>query len=270
MPTTQSVPRSFEKWHGLGNDFVVVVDSDDPTWWVKNAALLCDRHRGVGADGVLLATSEAPSMRVINADGSEPEMCGNGLRCVAAALAAHTGASEMAIHTGAGVLAASIAGGEVTYDAGVVSFDPALAGVAGSNNELVGAGATGFAASIGNPHWIFLDHPGVERLTELGPRLETDSRFANRTNVEFVTPLSQDGSNWRVDVWERGVGITQACGTGATAVAATLVKLGHAPGNEALRIELPGGPLQITVGDGFRCNVKGPAVRVFNGTIGAF
>ncbi len=262
--------RSFEKWHGLGNDFIVVLAPDDPSWWADNAKRLCDRHRGVGADGVLLVTSEPESMRVINADGSEPEMCGNGLRCVAAALADSTGRNELSISTGAGQLTASVTDGLVLYAAGAVSFEPELAGVTGGDGTLTGAGFIGQVASIGNPHWIFLEHPGVKRLTELGPSLETDERFANRTNVEFVSALDPSGKNWRVDVWERGVGITQACGTGATAVAATLVKLGRAPVDTALRIELPGGPLEITVAADYRCNVKGPAVRVFHGTIGAF
>ncbi|MFT6399152.1 MAG: diaminopimelate epimerase [Bradymonadia bacterium] len=280
MPTPQQAPRSFQKWHGLGNDFIVVIDSEEPTWWANNARRLCDRHRGVGADGILLATSApltpaplttAPStMRVINADGSEPEMCGNGLRCVAAALARRTGISELSVKTGAGVLAASVSGAEVCYDAGTVSFDPSPAGVSGTSAQLAAGGLVGHVASIGNPHWIFLNHPGADRLPELGPGLETDARFANRTNVEFVTSLSEDGTDWRVDVWERGVGITQACGTGATAVAAALVALGHAPVNTHLRIELPGGALEITVREDFRCNVKGPAVHVFDGTIGAF
>jgi diaminopimelate epimerase len=262
-------PRSFEKWHGLGNDFVLVLDPDDPAWWRVRSVAICDRHRGVGADGVLLATSSPPAMEVINADGSRPEMCGNGLRCVAAALAERTGASELTIDTPAGVLACTIdLEGFVTYAAGMVSFEPQDAGVgADLGNVLHSDDARGMVASIGNPHWIFLGMEGVDELVARGPALEADPRFAKRTNVEFVRPLDDHGIAWRVDVWERGVGITKACGTGATAVAATLVREGLAPAKSPLRIELPGGSLEITVETDFRCRVRGPAICAFRGSL---
>ena len=261
--------RQFEKWHGLGNDFVVVLDPEDPSWWRGRAPAICDRHRGVGADGVLLVTSSPPTMEVINADGSRPEMCGNGLRCVAAALAGRGDQTQWMIGTPAGPLRCAVSGDQVSYEAGTVSFRPEDAGVAAElGNVLHADGDRGLIASIGNPHWTFLGRGGVDELVARGPSLETDARFANRTNVEFVSPLESGGTAWRVDVWERGVGITQACGTGATAVAATLVREGLAPSGAALRIELPGGPLEIVVGPEFQCTVTGPALRVFRGGLG--
>ena len=263
--------RPFEKWHGLGNDFVVVLDPLDREWWRLNATAVCDRRRGIGADGVLIATSDPASMEVINADGTRPEMCGNGLRCVAARIAEETGAHELAVRTDAGDLSCWVNGHTVRYAAGTVSFDLPDAGVQpGESGRLVAGEMTGIVASIGNPHWIFLDGVEGADLRSLGPVLETDPRFSARTNVEFVSPLSGDGTKWRVDVWERGVGITDACGTGATAVAATLVREGRAPADVPLTMELPGGALAVTVAEDGSCNVEGPAVRVYSGTVGAF
>lgn len=278
-----SVAAVFEKWHGLGNDFVVVIDPADPEAWAKRASAICDRHRGVGADGILLVTTEPPSMRVVNADGSEPEMCGNGLRCVAGAIGRRIGATTLTVATGAGPLACDVtppegdaAAWSVAVEAGTVSFELTDAKVsaeprADSNGvrwldaTVGGRTVHGAVASIGNPHWIFVDHPGVSLLTELGPVLEVDPRYTARTNVEFVTRRSD--TEWRVDVWERGVGITQACGTGATAVAATLVRTGRAPADTPLCIVLPGGPLTITVRADGSAHVVGPAELAFTGTL---
>ena len=188
--------RAFEKWHGLGNDFVVVFNSPDPEWWISRAGAICDRHRGVGADGILLVGVEPPSMRVINADGSEPEMCGNGIRCVAAALAHKLGQQpgSFDLRTGAGVLHCQPRNLDrttwaVRVESGTPSFVARDAGVAvdGADVWLEGQGISGLVGSVGNPHWIFFDHPGAERLASLGSKLEHDDRFARRTNVEFVT-----------------------------------------------------------------------------------
>lgn len=276
-PTSQAALHPFEKWHGLGNDFVVVRDAPDEAWWRANAARLCDRHRGIGADGILLVTTEPPRMVVVNADGSEPEMCGNGLRCVASAIGRATQKPQFDVLTGVGALPCRVEPGAdeiwtVTVNAGTPSF---VAGDAGVEAEGVRAedadvwlerdGLRGLVTSVGNPHWLFFDHPGVAELSRLGPALETDPRWTARTNVEFVTRRTD--VSWQVDVWERGVGITQACGTGATAVAAALVHTGRAPAGVPLSIHLPGGPLEITVAADGSTVVRGPAQRVFAGTV---
>lgn len=273
----------FEKWHGLGNDFAVVTDPAAHGWWAERVEALCDRHRGIGADGVLLVDPDAPSMRVLNADGSEPEMCGNGIRCVAAALAERGGGDRatLDVRTGAGVLrcVATRTDGDtwqVRVTSGTPSFVARDAGVDSDDTDLWldappvpgapdGAQLRGIVGSVGNPHWIFFEHPGAASLSLLGPALEHDPRFRNRTNVEFVTGLGEDA--WRVDVWERGVGITQACGTGATTVAAALVRTGRAAADRPLRIELPGGPLTITIEPSGAATVEGPAQRVFTGEV---
>lgn len=264
------MPAHFEKWHGLGNDFVVVFD-EDPARWRARARAVTDRHRGVGADGVLVVQRDPAAMRVINADGSEPEMCGNGLRCVAAALA-RQGARVGAVQTGAGALDCEVTPGAamewlVTVAAGTPSFEPARAGVAGYEGEtwLDAPIGRGVVVSVGNPHWVFFEHSGFDALDAHGRQLEHDPRFAHRTNVELLEQVAP--SRWRLRVWERGVGLTQACGTGATAAAAALVRTGREPAGRPIEIMLPGGPLTITIDGAGAATVRGPAAFVYEGVL---
>ncbi|MCB9531565.1 MAG: diaminopimelate epimerase [Myxococcales bacterium] len=275
-----SVP--FEKWHGLGNDFIVVVDAPADIDWASAAPALCARHFGVGADGILLLDRNPARMRVVNADGSRPEMCGNGLRCAASLLAAHAVAAAASapvaieIETDAGELTCRVSGTgdssrfRVEVDAGIPSFRPADAhAVATPGGDglcwLDAAPGRGLVASVGNPHWIFFGDYDADAPTTLGRPLEHDPRFARRTNVEFVT-ASGPGS-WRVGVWERGAGATLACGTGATAVAAALVRTGRAGTDEPLELELPGGLLRARVDATGAVTLSGPAQRVYTGRL---
>ena len=265
----------FEKWHGLGNDFVVVVDASPPAaGWAGLAPAVCDRHLGVGADGILVVGSDPPTMTVFNADGSRPEMCGNGLRCAVAALAGATNArsGRTVVRTGAGELEARWEREgdrwSVSAEIGRASFDPrdAGAGSVGRTGPVAVAAAgvgEGHIASIGNPHWVFLDPPADASVAVHGQSLEHDSRFEARTNVEFVRRV--DDRRYRVDVWERGCGVTRACGTGAAAVAATLVALEREPAGVPLTIELPGGALSVDVSVDGRVRITGPTRRVFVG-----
>jgi diaminopimelate epimerase len=265
---------TFEKYEGLGNDFVVVDAASDAEISTELARALCDRRRGVGADGVLvLLPAHEPGvagrMRVINADGSVPEMCGNGLRCAALHLARRMtarGVQELAIETDAGVRVCVIEpGGEVTADMGFVSVGPdAILDVDGERVELT-------TADAGNPHAVlFRDSQQLRELSSaelarLGPRLATHPHFPNGANVELavVTP-----AGIRVLVWERGVGPTEACGTGACAVVAVASAKGKVPSDVPVRVFLPGGELVIqhdlTSG---RTTMRGPARRVFAGTV---
>lgn len=257
----------FEKWQGLGNDFLVVdarelpADVDD-----RVIRALCDRRFGVGGDGVLIvgeAEGVDATMIVRNADGSRPEMCGNGLRCVVGSLLARGRIGERAVvRTDAGDLACLVerAGDErhvsVEVAMGRVSFGDELSvDVDGETHRFV-------TASIGNPHAVSFEAYGDAERDRVAPIVEKATPGA--TNVEFVRV---DGAHIDVVVWERGVGYTLACGTGACAVAAVAVHEGRAPRGEPLRVSLPGGELAIRVDPSdWSVRMRGPAVRVFEGT----
>jgi diaminopimelate epimerase len=255
---------AFDKYEGLGNDFILVAADDERGFDAALVKRMCDRHFGIGADGVLLMlpphdASCAIRMKVINADGSIPEMCGNGLRCVAL----HVGRTgrfaggELRVETDSGARACAIAGGEVTVDMGVVS-------VAGPR-ELLVAGQTValIVADAGNPHAILFGDFSRARVEELGPKLATHEAFSAGTNVEFARVSS--GSVDLV-VWERGVGITLACGTGACATVAAACDAGLVAYDHPVDVRLPGGTLTITIDRVTgRATMRGPARHVFAG-----
>ena len=258
---------AFEKWEGLGNDFVVLDASSEEAITPEQARLLCDRHRGIGADGVLLVIGGAtPRMVVLNADGSRPEMCGNGLRCVAGFLADRTGAEglSMVITTDAGDKPCAIerrSAGlyDVTVDMGRATMGPRLVVEAEGK-------AHGFTTvDMGNPHAITFEPYTEAEIDRVGPTVATAP--VGGINVEFCRVL-EEGARTRiaVTVWERGVGRTLACGTGACAVAAAACEAGRAPRGAPMEVVLPGGPLVITVDEGRALRMKGPARRVFRGT----
>lgn len=284
----------FAKYHGLGNDFLVVdlraasaadaAFAQDP----QRVIALCDRHFGVGGDGVLaVLPSEVADarMRVLNSDGSEAEMCGNGIRCVAKELFDRGGLAkaELAIETGAGVLTCAIdaeagAARAVTVAMGaprLLRGEIPMAGPPGERCleqplELPGEPARALTAvSMGNPHAITFVESRDEawRLARsIGPTIERHAWFPRRTNAE----LAHVGSSGEIDlvVWERGCGITLACGTGACATAVAAVLTGRAAEGSPVRVNLPGGALEITVLAGLaNVHMKGPAVHVFDGEV---
>lgn len=283
----------FAKYEGLGNDFVVVDEREgrEPSLPVTVRAGLCDRHRGVGGDGVLTVLSSridgaVARMHITNADGSVPEMCGNGLRCVSLFLV-HAGVvkpgEEHVVDTDAGprratVLAPPDPRGEalVRVDMGPARFDVAgqIPRWLGEPIEVDGVALRASAVSMGNPH-VVLDAPEVrpvwpsfELARRIGPLLEVDPRFPERTNVELAA-VRDDGSV-DVVVWERGVGITEACGTGACGTAAVLARAGRIPYDTDVVVRLPGGALTVRVPDPARdpagsVLMTGPARRVFVG-----
>ena len=251
----------FTKYQGTGNDFVVLEGDPARAFDAGAAPALCDRHFGIGADGVLLVLPpDTPGamarMRVINADGSEPEMCGNGLRCVALAL----GTGTFVVDTGAGpkscVVTPTTAGADVTIDMGVVRF------VGSRAFELPTGSVTASLVDAGNPHAIFFDAIPTEDRARIGALIERHAAFPNRTNVEFARITD---SRIELVVWERGVGFTLACGTGAcaTVVAAWHLGLVAAP---TVTVDLPGGALVVERAEGGHVTMTGPARRVFAGT----
>ncbi|MEI7894534.1 MAG: diaminopimelate epimerase [Myxococcales bacterium] len=267
---------TFHKYEGLGNDFVVVSVPSECEWPQQRAIRLCDRHYGVGADGVLLVLPSDCAdarMRVINADGSIPEMCGNGIRCVALHLARERGIDqgELTIETDAGLRTCG-----TDRVSGLVDVDMGVVRVLGEKEIVLdGVVYRPVLADAGNPHAIFFET--TYEPSQVGPAVATHSAFLRGTNVEFAT--IRDASI-RLVVWERGAGLTLACGTGACATAAAAVATGHlalpADGN-AIAVHLPGGILSIGLvavpeGSGndamsFRVRMRGPARWVFRGEV---
>lgn len=279
----------FAKYHGLGNDFLVVdlrsVSADEAALVQDpdRVIALCDRQFGVGGDGVLAVlpsdTADA-RMRVLNSDGSEAEMCGNGLRCVAKELFERGGLRqpEITIDTGAGRLLCAIdAAGDIARSVTVQMGTPRLlraeipmAGPAGERcveQPLDVSGTTITCVSMGNPHAISFvgsRDQAWQLATSIGTRVEHHAWFPNRTNAEFAHIVHRREID--LVVWERGCGITLACGTGACATAVAAVVTGRADEATPIRVNLPGGSLEITVAAGLTgVAMKGPALHVFDG-----
>ena len=306
----------FVKMEGLGNDFLVVdlrTSGADPAplSWLSAPPVIqriCDRRRGVGGDGILLllparGADAAARMVVWNADGSEAQMCGNGLRCVAKflrddAAAAGRVTDRFWIETGAGRLGCTFCPPEADTQADAddvfellmgaprlrraelpMAGDPAstcldeplsLTGPAGPETTPLHV----TAVSMGNPHAVIFPAPGtVPDFAALyalagmwGPRIETDALFPARTNVEFVRATGPRA--FELVVWERGCGLTEACGTGACATAVAACLLGHAREGEWQALRLPGGVLGVCVEPGHTdVRLRGPARAVFRGEL---
>jgi len=277
------------KWQGLGNDYLIVEAGALPRPLTpESISVLCDRHVGLGSDGILLvdrASGAVPGavlrMRVFNPDGGEPEMCGNGIRMFAryAAAAGLVSEREFVVETLAGAIRPELrSDGTVRVDMGVARFasesiDTTALGCAGKECEIVdstlGAGGRTYRftfVDVGNPHCVIqVDDPADFDVAGVGAVIERLPVFPHRVNVEFVR-VEADGSV-RMRVWERGVGETQACGTGATAVGAACVRLGLT--RSPVTVHLLGGDLIVEVGpeggpgEGRRVYMTGPAEEVF-------
>lgn len=274
----------FTKYHGLGNDFILIDNRADtqPIITSEQAVQLCDRHFGIGADGVIFAlpgeNDTDYTMRIFNSDGSEPEMCGNGIRCFAQFIADLEGAkakSEYRIHTLAGVMIPKLEGeSKVKVDMGMPQLlaakipttlaqaeQKAIAvplQVAGQSWEVT-------CVSMGNPHCItFVEDVAAIPLEAIGPQFEHHPAFPQRTNTEFIQVVRPDYVKMRV--WERGAGVTLACGTGACAAVVAGVLTGKS--DRKATVELPGGCLEIEwAQQDQRVYMTGPAERVFRGKL---
>jgi len=275
-------PLPFAKMHGCANDYVVVDAIRHP---VEDPAALaravCDRRRGVGGDGLLLALPSDVAgvrMRMFNPDGTEAEMCGNGLRCLvlfATSRGLVGGGADVAVETGAGVLSASVC----SVDGGAASIRLEMGAPRLERESMPMVGAPGrviaeplevagrayevTAVSMGNPHVVlFVEDTEAAALEAIGPAIERHSAFPRRTNVELVQVLSRTAVRQRT--WERGVGETLACGTGACAVAVAGVLTGRT-GRE-VTVHLRGGDLHVRWDEAGGVQLTGPAVEVFGGT----
>jgi diaminopimelate epimerase len=256
---------SFTKVEGLGNDFLLFDSRKSKhTFTAEQARSLCDRHRGPGADGVLtLLPSEraAARMRIQNADGSDSEMCGNGLRCAALLLAGPEAGRTLTVETSTGVHRCRIEGDGSVWVELVGLTDPRVIQV-----SLGGVMHAGYTVSLGNPHFVLLRPAGPGEAAVLGAALEHHPHFApERTNVEFA---DHSASGLRVQVWERGVGLTLACGTGAVAAVVAARAAGLLAGNGPFQVDLPGGAVFVDLAaDARSAGLRGPARQVFVGQL---
>ena len=267
----------FTKMHGLGNDMIVIDSLDSgytPT--SEQAVKMCDRRFGIGADQILvLLPSETDDfrMKILNADGSEVEMCGNGIRCLMKYIRDRgiSDRDELAIETLAGTIKPSTDGDMVRVDMGKPIFDADKVPVRGEGKmkeaplEVAGETFIMSALSMGNPHCVIkVDDVDMVPLEKIGPEIEFHPWFPNRTNVEFVQILSRD--HIKVRVWERGSGATLACGTGACASAVAMAERDLA--DRKVTVSLPGGDLLIEWNeDSGRVFMTGPAEHVYEGVI---
>ena len=277
----------FTKYHGLGNDFILIDNRQQPEPKItpEDAIRVCDRHFGIGADGVIFALPGQDgtdyTMRIFNSDGSEPEMCGNGIRCLAQFIAALETADGHApslpraypVQTLGGVMTPTLQpDGQVTVDMGeprlLAGEIPTTLGavddkVVAQPLDVAGQTWSVTCVSMGNPHCItFVDAVDAIALATLGPQFEHHSAFPQRINTEFIEVVSP--THLKMRVWERGAGITLACGTGACAalVAAVL----NDKSDRRATVELPGGPLEIEwSANNNRVYMTGPATKVFEG-----
>ena len=268
--------QKFEKWQGCGNDFILIdrlgneIDEPDKIKW------MCDRHFGIGADGVIYvmsSTKAATRMRIFNADGTEAEMCGNGLRCFARYLL--TGDKffsddDLTVETGAGILVVSMKHNLITVDMGEPIFAADKIPVDGFGSrklvgepiEVDGVKYKMTGVSMGNPHCVvFVDDIADVDLEHIGPKFETHKIFPRKTNTEFVQVVGPN--KLRMRVWERGSGITMACGTGAcaTAVAANL----NGKAGRKSTVILDGGELNIDWRENNHIFMTGAAEKVYAG-----
>ncbi len=258
---------NFIKLHGLGNDFVLIdsrKETLDDLDLGQLAISICDRHFGVGADGLMIVWPSKKAhyrMQIFNPDGSEPEMCGNGVRCFTRYVYETDNLKEeeiISVETLAGIILPAVILGP---DKKVAAVEVDM-GIPKDQGEVTIEGYKFRQISMGNPHAAAL----VENITDIslsdiGPKIENNPHFPNRTNVEFVKAVND--KELEVAVWERGAGETLACGTGACA-ALVAANLAGKVGRRAI-IHLPGGDLDIEWGEDQHVLMRGPAEKVFEG-----
>ncbi len=261
--------------HGLGNDFVVLDARENPIdLTVAQVQAMADRRTGAGCDQFIVMEPAKDSaadvfMRIRNADGNEVEACGNATRCIARLMMDELGKTEVTVETVVGLLHARDAGDTVTVNMGQARLGWQDIPVAEDCDTLtmpltVGPLEGPVGVNVGNPHAVFFV-PNCESvdLEAAGPHVETHPFFPERTNVEVVT--KQDDGSLRMRVWERGVGITQACGTGACAVLVAAVRRGIIDGRAA-DVVLDGGTLHIEWLENGEILMTGPASRAYSGS----
>jgi len=271
---------NFHKYHALGNDYIILDPAEVPAVpAAEQIRTICRRNFGIGSDGILygpLKTDRADfALRIFNPDGSEAEKSGNGLRIFARYLWDRKKVAKrpFTVSTPGGIVTAQLArdGSSVTVEMGKVCFNSAEIPVAGPPREVInetieidGRNITFCAATIGNPHCVVLSEDISEaQARRFGPVIERDSRFPNRTNVQFMKVM--DRANIRIEIWERGAGYTLASGSSSCAAAAVARRLGLCDSN--ITVHMPGGQIEIVVSDDFSVRMTGPVTKVADGAM---
>lgn len=259
---------SFTKMHGLGNDFIVLDarHAPLPAFKAQTVRALANRTQGIGCDQLIVLQDDPEAtvrMRIYNSDGGEVEACGNATRAIGLLLG-----KPATIATAGGLLSTTPDKNGIAVDMGVprlewdeipLAYPMDTAAMPVGWNEL----EQPLAVNVGNPHVIFfVDDCDATPLGTLGPQIETDPLFPERVNVNVATVL--DRQTLRLRVWERGVGLTHACGTGACATAVAAMRRGLA--EREVTVHLPGGPLVISWGEDDRITMIGPATEAFRGS----
>jgi diaminopimelate epimerase len=269
----------FYKYHALGNDYIVLDPGEFKELNEERIRRLCHRNYGIGSDGILYGPTETDqadfALRIFNPDASEAEKSGNGLRIFARYLwdKGKIDENEFTILTVGGKVKAKVQADEkkVTVDMGQVSFESAKIPVTGTPREVIneemeiaGQKLKFTAATIGNPHCVILSDEISEAQTRnLGSLIESQPRFPNRTNVQFMKVL--DRSNIRIEIWERGAGYTLASGSSSSAAAATAYRLGLC--DSKITVHMPGGEIEIVSTNNFSVIMTGAVTKVAEGLI---
>lgn len=273
-------PIPFHKYHALGNDYIVLNPAEaGASLTGESVRLISHRNYGVGSDGILLGPFEDPekklTLKIFNPDGSQAEKSGNGLRIFTRYLydKGLIGGDRVTIHTAGGPVMARVFedGRLISVEMGRVSFDSRSIPVAGPEREVInekmqvnGQTIEFCAATIGNPHCVIL-RPEISaaEARAMGPLIENEPRFPNRTNVQFMKVL--DRSNIQIEIWERGAGYTLASGSSSSAAAAVAHRLGLC--DRQITVHMPGGTIAIEISEGFVISMTGPVTRVAEGVI---
>jgi diaminopimelate epimerase len=275
-----SAPIPFYKYHALGNDYIVLNPAEaGESLTTDSIRLICHRNYGIGSDGILLGPLKDPqsefALKIFNPDGSQAEKSGNGLRIFTRYLwdQGLIGSNRVTIHTAGGLVSAQVYedGKLISVDMGKVSFDSRIIPVEGPEREVInekmevnGRTIEFCAATIGNPHCVILKPEiSAAEAKEMGPLIENEPRFPNRTNVQFMKIL--DRSNIQIEIWERGAGYTLASGSSSSAAAAVAHRLGLC--DRHITVHMPGGKIEVKIAEDFAVSMTGSVTRVAEGVI---
>lgn len=256
------------KYHGLGNDYLVLEDSSGLPLSAERVVRICDRHTGVGSDGILepvAAEGADYGLRIWNPDGTTAEKSGNGLRIFSRWLVDQRAApAEHTISLPCGTVGCTVDAASITVAMGHATFEPAQVpcteALLDSPIEIAGDGLRATAVGLGNPHCVVLCQEELDKLPwrRWGAALEVSARFPNRTNCQFIRLLSR--SRVEARIWERGAGETQASGSSSCAIAAAMVRLDLM--DRTVEVVMPGGSLHVQVGANWSLTLTGPVAEV--------